>query len=73
MNKQAKIDQINDAITRSSVAASKEAKAELVNGKVVYTFIRKGAYTSTRIRATLMDILSMLNGEDIRIIKNIAL
>lgn len=73
MNKQSKIDQINEAISRSSVAVSKEAKAEMVNGKVCYTFLRKGAYTSTRIRATFMDILSMLNGEDIRTIKNIAL
>lgn len=73
MNKQAQIDQINEAITRSSVAVSKDAKAELVNGKVAYSYVRKGAYTTTRIRATFMDILSMLNGEDIRTIKNITL
>jgi len=72
MSKHTKADKINEAIARSASAVDKQAKAEIVEGLIVYSIVRKGAYVTTRIRVTLMDILYMLNGADVRAIKSIA-
>jgi hypothetical protein len=70
MNKQQKAEMINAAITRSSVAVDKQAKAAVVDGKIKYSYMRKG-YRTTEVFVSFMDILCMLHGDDIRAIKNL--
>ena len=63
-----KVRDINQAIKHSSVALKKDAKAELLrDGRIEYSMLGQ---TSTgkpyRMKVTLMQILSLLQGEDMR-------
>jgi HJR/Mrr/RecB family endonuclease len=65
-----KIQMINEAILRSEYAVNKNAKAEIVNGKVVYSCDRQNVTCVTRIKLTYKEILGMLWGQDARAIYN---
>ena len=61
---------INQAISRSEVAIEKGAKAELIEGRIQYS---RAATTHTgreyRISVTLIEMLGLLHGNDIRAIR----
>ena len=67
-----KVSQINEAISRSETAVSKGAKAELLpNGKIQYSLLGKSSFGDYKMKATLNDILNLLNGDDVRNLKKI--
>lgn len=65
MKKIEKVQLINDAITRSSTAITKQANAHILpDGRIEYTMLSpNGRYT---IKATFMEILGTLWGNDIQ-------
>jgi hypothetical protein len=65
-----KINMINEALVKSGASVKESAKAEIVDGKIVYTKERKNATCVTRIRLTFKEILWMMNSQDAIAIKN---
>jgi hypothetical protein len=65
MNKQIKVNEINQAIQRSEVAIKKEANAHLLDGRIEYTMKINGYFA----RVDFYTILGLLHGEDIRALK----
>jgi hypothetical protein len=63
-----KVSEINKAIARSTVATDKKAKAEILkDGRLEYSIESKTrAGVPYRIKITFRDVLSLLNGEDMR-------
>ncbi len=65
MNKQIKVNEINQAIQRSEVAIRKEANAIINDGRIEYTMKLNG-YTA---KVDFITILGLLYGEDMRTLK----
>lgn len=63
-----KIQMINEALERSGAASKYSAKAEIVNGKILYSKSRMNATCESKIRLTFKEILWMTNGQDARAI-----
>lgn len=69
MKKEQKIKLINEAILRSEVATSLNMKAELIDGKIVYSQDAKSSTSIYSIRIKFSQILYKLQGNDIRELK----
>lgn len=70
-SKEEKVRQINEAIARSEVAVKKGFKAEIIDGKIVYTMKGKSSFGSYDKRITFNDVLNTLWGDDIRKLKKL--
>lgn len=62
-----KVALINEALVKSGAAIKESAKAEIIDGKILYSKERKNSLgTTTKIRLTLKEIIWMTNGNDAR-------
>lgn len=61
-----KVALINEALVNSGAAVKEQAKAEIVDGKILYSKERKNATSTTKVRLTFKEILWMTNGTDAR-------
>ena len=70
MTTEQKIQMINEAVAgpRGSYARDMKVSAAVVNGKVLYTGIRRGKL----VRLSFFEVLSYLHGEDARAIRSAA-
>jgi len=63
--KELKVKEINEAISRSSLAKDLKAKAEIKDGCIQYSMLTRGQ-RPYRIKVTFRQILNLLHGEEIR-------
>lgn len=61
-----KVALINEALVNSGAAVKEQAKAEIVDGKILYSKERKNSTSTTKVRLTFKEILWMTNGTDAR-------
>lgn len=59
-----KVQMINEALIKSGAAVKESAKAEIIEGKVLYSKVRMNATGASKIRLTFREILWMTNGQD---------
>ncbi len=63
-----KVALINEALVNSGAAVKESAKAEIIDGKILYSKERKNATCTTKVRLTFKEIIWMTNGTDARVI-----